>query len=394
MTLNRTQAAFALLLLSFFVQFTVFQTADSSLNLYHILVIILSITFLSFKTKISPSKELFFFSSMLIFSALAITQYGANLRATIIIFALGGWFLGLRFAQRLDETERNRLYRFLFFAVVVAIVARNMAFFNYLSEIYSRSRAQGTYVFISSGGRNIEATLLGLISILMIGTRQYFPAVGLSFLSSTLMLSRAGLIVCVISIAFQLYHSGAGRRSVVSLLSISIVAGFVVLSVGDFSNYEIVSRFDIGRDVSLALEEGQGRLALWKAALAAISTEPFGVGIGNGLRAIEDQLGLVFRENNVHNIYLQTALEGGILSGIALFVVYLKHVGLAIRRSSVEAYFVVAAFTVGFVEFTGYEAFIWFFVGVASVIGVQQKKLRYEKTKHYHHHLERSVDPN
>ena len=91
----------------------------------------------------------------------------------------------------------------------------------------------------------------------------------------------------------------------------------------------------------------------------------FGYGVGNGVPLMEEISGLTFVENNVHNIYLQFLLEGGIQS-LLLFLFMVGHILIRPaegQQRNIKA-FLFLYLMLALIEFSGYEAYFWFFVGM------------------------------
>jgi O-antigen ligase len=71
-------------------------------------------------------------------------------------------------------------------------------------------------------------------------------------------------------------------------------------------------------------------------------------------------------ENNVHNVYLQFLLEGGVQSLAAylamIAAILAKKVATPMQRN-VKA-FLLCYLVLSFIQFNGYEAYLWFFIGM------------------------------
>jgi O-antigen ligase len=109
-----------------------------------------------------------------------------------------------------------------------------------------------------------------------------------------------------------------------------------------------------------------GRITLWRGGLAVFSEFPLGVGAGNAVPVLRRVLGVDVPEDNLHNMYLQHAVETGIPGLIALLVLGAT-VALRVVRSKFRdplLIFVAAYFVAGVIQFTGVDAALWLVYGL------------------------------
>jgi len=126
----------------------------------------------------------------------------------------------------------------------------------------------------------------------------------------------------------------------------------------------VIDRFNLQAETQLE-QKNVGRLALWTSAGTALEHNLMGYGVGNGVPVMEQISGLEFVENNVHDIYLQFLLEGGVQS-LLLFLALAGHILFSRtdgQQGNVKA-FLLCYLMLAFIEFSGYEAYFWFFVGM------------------------------
>jgi O-antigen ligase len=109
-----------------------------------------------------------------------------------------------------------------------------------------------------------------------------------------------------------------------------------------------------------------GRLTLWRGGLAVFTEFPLGVGAGNAVPMLRRVLGVDVPEDNLHNMYLQHAVETGIPGLVALLVL-----GAAVARRVVRSrfrdpllIFVAVYFAAGVIQFTGVDAAFWLIYGL------------------------------
>ncbi len=111
-----------------------------------------------------------------------------------------------------------------------------------------------------------------------------------------------------------------------------------------------------------------GRITLWKGGLKVFAEHPFGVGLGNAVPALRRTLGVDVPEDNLHNVYLQHAVETG-LPGLTAFLVFAVMVALRVFRSRFKdplLLFVAGYLVAGAIQFTGVDAMVWLVYGLQT----------------------------
>lgn len=255
----------------------------------------------------------------------------------------------------------------------------------------------------AGGGLNLEATWLALSSIFLIGTVLFVPYVLAAAATSALYASRAGvMIACVAACAALAYvwgtrrasrppasrrmhpdsHSARLESAVVArrvgpgpvgrrILAVSIALGAIGAGIAaavvasEYGDAAYVAR----RFATIGDEPGSlGRLTLWRGGLRVFAEYPLGVGAGNAVPMLRRVLGVDVPEDNLHNIYLQHAVETG-LPGVVVLLVVAVMVGrrLVTARFRDQLLLFVAAYLVaGTIQFTGTDALLWLVYGLQS----------------------------
>ena len=356
-----------LLIYLFFVQFNIYTdpVTNASLNFYHALIPVYFLFFYKPSRIVQLNSLVCFFIISSFFNLFAYMKYGFSLKFVQFFLCILSSFLGYCFVSDTTKEDRNKIYAALAVLVVASVLLRNIYFLDSLSEIYSRSRNVRDIFFISSGGRNIEVTLLGLLSLLVLNKKKlYYLVIGLAIISSTLMMSRAGLVTATYSLLLYFMINKGNTYYKAGTLCLFILCALVLLTNYQYEiqGSQFYNRLSISNDLALA-NENQGRVALWGAAFDAISKNYFGYGVGNGIKESILLGGIDIRENNIHNIYIQYLLELGVLTLISFTILTYKSIRLTFQTKLPEGYIFCGFFVLGLFQFTGYEPFIWFFSG-------------------------------
>jgi O-antigen ligase len=267
-------------------------------------------------------------------------------------------------------------------AFVVLVIGKNLQHIPAFVMFLASPSGHPDVPALAGGGLNIEATWLALSTIFLVGTALFIPAVLAAAATSALYGSRAGVAVAGIAVLAALAHAWGGRhialdatdaardrrRRMLTLAFAMTAAGLVTagaLAVREYGDATYVAQ----RFAAIGEEPGSvGRLTLWRGGLAVFSDYPLGVGVGNAVPVLERVLGIDVPEDNLHNIYLQHAVETGIPGLFALLVLCLTVARrvIAVRFRDHLLMFVAAYLVAGAIQFTGVDAMLWLAYGLQS----------------------------
>ena len=366
---------YLLIICSLFVQLPVYESSSrgNTLNLYHVLIAITFVLTSRYQLKLQLAPEFLFFITITATSLVGWSIYGTTTRAVLLPIIFLAFTCGYRWVCDIDDATRRKSYGYVFVFVFFALIVRNILYFYSLPVIYSRTNANLDVFYLASGGRNIEATLLGMLSILLIGSRWFVPSIAIAFLTSVLMLSRAGLVAVVIAMLWWTIASGIGiKKFYLSSLIIGMCLIVVVGATESSNEPQIIKRFNISDEQSLAVQR-QGRIAIWTEAIPMIRSNPLGFGVGNGFHQLNKSLGMHFRENNAHNIFVELTMDGGVQTSLLLLITCFTIFFSKQRQLIPEHRFALAYVVLGLVEFTGYDAIGWFFIGASCSVRLNEK---------------------
>lgn len=387
MVINKTRAAAITLMAMLFVQvpLTHSTSSKSHVNVYHILLLLFPLLYFPALRYLKLNPATAFIGVMIATSLAAAATYGGGLRSTLILFVATSYFLGVVFGRKLADLDLRKIFIWMLGCCIVFIILRDIVYAGQLGAVYARTEGASGVLYMSTGGRNIEASLLALLSILLLGTRVYPIAAGIALLTSATMLSRAGLLGAAVSIGIAAYRTRKTRHYYLyTFLGVAMVVLMLGLVLSSVIDIPVLDRFNLQAETQLE-HKNVGRLALWTSAGAALTQNLLGYGVGNGVPVMEQISGLTFVENNVHDIYLQFLLEGGVQS-LLLFLILAGHILFSRtegQQRNIKA-FLLCYLMLAFIEFSGYEAYFWFFVGMFYARSDErraQARLRSEKPK-------------
>lgn len=211
------------------------------------------------------------------------------------------------------------------------------------------------------GGVNLEASWIALFGVFFHPNRQGRAYIALATVISVLYASRAGLIICIAAVFFVFGVRGKNKG-----LSFKVFAVAVVMVAAYFALSAIDSPI-IERLLSIGEDRGsEGRLRMWRYAWPAFMQSPIiGSGAGSSVSVVGSISGLYYTEGNIHNYYMQVAIDFGIVGFLFLVYALLRFLRkcFANRFDNPFAAYVFAYFVAAFVQFRGGDALTGFMLG-------------------------------
>lgn len=217
---------------------------------------------------------------------------------------------------------------------------------------------------ITIGGFNLDATWLAIYAVIFCGSRYKYWFLGYSFLISGLYNCRVAIIVDIFILFWFLYKDKKNiKKMIILICGVIPILLFVALSTKAFE--KVIIRFSgIG---SMEEAGSLGRLRMWMNVPNVISNYPFGVGIGNSIRALIKVSGYPYDEANYHNLIMEFFGQTGIIGGliyvsliIALFLYAWKD-----RKNIAPFHMMLCCYVLaGMFEFSGCESFVFLVIGL------------------------------
>jgi len=192
----------------------------------------------------------------------------------------------------------------------------------------------------------------------------------ISLLLSILYTSRVGMILNFLYFCWLTYHIYLknGIFNIKKILTVS----FIVFTLGIFFLFSPLASTILDRIAESGNTEeagSRGRIAMWINFPEAFANNVIGYGAGNAMKAIESVSGYSFTETNIHNTYMQNALDFGIF-GLLIYVIIVlsflfkeKKTMFANPFAGVLLGYIVASL----VQFGGSENLLFIFIGFYSV---------------------------
>jgi O-antigen ligase len=368
------------------------EDAGATPKAYHALLVLAGLGVLARGKIARPRAEMLLYFGVTIASTLlAYLIYEPRVAGIKLLIALYAALLGTSLGHIANRRIVLRACRVAGVAFAIAVTIKNVthvpAFIAYLARPFGHPDV----LSLAGGGLNIEASWLALSSFFMIGTVLFVPVTLLAAATSALYASRAGVVIAVLAIFAAVAHAwGTGRtnapsdrrptsrthiyvRRIAALLLVGTSAGAVTMIVRAARQYGdatyVAQRFSaIGDDPG-----SLGRLTLWRGGLRVFEENPLGVGAGNAAPTLRRLLGVDVPEDNLHNIYLQHAVESGIpgLAALLVFAAMIARRVVRLRFRDQLLLFVAAYLVAGMIQFAGVDAIFWLAYGLQSGLASQ-----------------------
>jgi O-antigen ligase len=295
-------------------------------------------------------------------------RFGAKAAIVNTIFAAYAATIGASAGRVAGVETALRALRWASVIVLGAVLLKAAVFLPEIVRFFASPFGHPTIPTFYGGGPNLEATWVAMAGVFLIGSRLFVPYMAGSAVMCAAYASRAGFIVVSLvvmaSIAGTLLRGDGGRvrRWMLPIAVAALSVAGVSMARGVEGADYIAQRFEsVGEDPG-----SMGRLTLWTGGAQVFTSHPLGVGLGNAVPQIERTIGAAVPEDNLHNQYLQHAVE----TGVQGLVAYLLLVGVAVRRLVISRLrdpmllYVGIYFLLAMLQFRGAEALLWFVYGL------------------------------
>ncbi len=230
----------------------------------------------------------------------------------------------------------------------------------------------------SQGGVNLEATWIALFGFFFKSKKGYIYLF-ISLLLSVLYTSRVGIILNFLYFCWLTYHIYL-KNGILNIKTILAVS-FIVSILGIFFLFSPLASTILNRiaESGDAEEAGsRGRIAMWINFPEAFTNNVIGYGAGNAMLAIESVSGYSFVEPNIHNTYMQNALDFGIF-GLLIYIIIVLSFLFKERKSKFANPFAGALLgyiAASLIQFGGSENLLFILLGFYFVY-LSKEKYKY-----------------
>jgi len=355
-------------------QFKMHQIAFGALAIFTVLttrIIIPHIIILSFFVCI-------IFTSIISFFFYPIDDQFVNLlycAAALIIFTSSAVSLG--------KEKSLKACQIAFSIGTIAVIIKNVVIWDQIYSLLVLGYRAFVYGLIS-GGPNQEGSWLALGAAFFWKKKGFWPYLFITLAINIVYTSRGGLIIFMIFMTLHILTSKNASKVIIgAFIALLISAFFTYLYIADHTTgISLLDRI-IGRALNTHDMGTVGRIKLSEGALEALLRNPFGYGASNGVWIINILTGHNFIEGNVHNIYLQFFLDGGVQSLFLYMMVFCYFISRNFRTRFRDPFliFVLMYLIVGFFRFRGYDIMAFSVMGMSEAIRLLQKRENFAKSR-------------
>jgi hypothetical protein len=314
---------------------------------------------------IPPKIVIFYFFYIILISILMSQIYG--LRNPLISYIWGFFMIVTIYSigKYLKKEIIISIFQKIAILFLIIIWIKNFIYKEAFIIFFINPSIHPVIPTFSDGGVNLEATWVALLGFFLKSKKGYLYLL-ISLLLSVLYTSRVGMILNFLYFCWLTYHIylKAGILNFKRILQVS----FITSIIGVFFLFSPLADTILNRlSESGSSEEGgsAGRIAMWVNFPDAFANNPFGYGAGNAMIAIESVSGRNFEEVNIHNIYMQNALDFG-LFGLFLYIIIVFAFLLKERKTMFSNPFagvLLGYILASLIQFGGSESLLFIFVG-------------------------------
>lgn len=268
------------------------------------------------RLKIPPWYISFLYVFVLVWALIQAPAYGIG--KGILHWAFGAYILLV--LMNVGEYLSKKDIEDILQSGILAFIACHIVFmiinFGTVYEVAFEGRFAADLPSLTRGGRNLDATWLGLGCFLVRDKRLRVPCLLYSFAYAAIGVSRVGIIASGLCLIWVLaYDPVLGLRK----RTAPYWCGAVALGLGGAYALGLLQRminrvfYGFGEGASSFLA---GREAIWGNALSMFKAHPFGVGTGNALPVMRLEFGFGSYEDIMHNVFLQMLMDEGFIGAI------------------------------------------------------------------------------
>ena len=214
--------------------------------------------------------------------------------------------------------------------------------------------------------------------------RLFYLILAFSFVISVIYASRVGLVLSVLVFAIYFFSKRISKleKQLIVLLAVVLGLGFGYVIAKKSTELYVVERLTkIGSKGELG---SQGRLRIWTAYVENFSAQNvIGVGAGNSIPYIEKKGEIEIRENNLHNYYMQTLMDFGLLGLLAFLLLAMDVTDKNLRTKFYDPFgvYVLCYFIACLIQFRGAENYVWLAYGI-FLGNYYRSRLKLTKAEH------------
>lgn len=341
------------------------SVAGINLKLYHIFsLLFLPILFggCGCSLTIPPKIVCFYFLLIFVISVLMFPVYGlgnpiAYMWGAFIIVSICSIGKYIKFDSAISIFQKAAI---IFLAIVLI---KNFFHKEAFLVFFINPDVHPAVPTFSQGGVNLEATWIALFGFFFKSKKGYIYLF-ISLFLSILYTSRVGIILNFLHFCWLTYHIYLSQLNLKKALQISSI----VFLLGAFFLTSPLAAPILSRlaESGNAEEAGsRGRIAMWTNFPDAFISNPIGYGAGNAMKAIESFAGYSFVETNIHNTFMQNALDFGLL-GLLVYAAIVLSFLLKEKKTMFASPFagvLLGYIAASLIQFGGSENMLFIFVG-------------------------------
>lgn len=337
---------------------------------YHIVGFLIFFSILLFKEfkirHIRFSKiVLIFFIIVIAYSIVGYIIYKPHFLLINFLFAFLSFSLGTLMFDFLTKEEVFRIFENATKLVLIVVFFKNIVFIDEIVHFLLNPWGHPYLPFFIAGGPNIESSIIVMNTIFLVKHKKWFYfSFFYGILISLAYASRTATILCFFTLFLYLISDYSSVLERKRWKVFSVVFIFLLVFIGSFF---IENVYTIKRFTEIGEEPGSlGRLALWEYAFDAVERNLLqGYGAGNSIYAISSISGNSFRNDNLHNLYLQYLVDFGVLGLLAyLFFNYEVFLRFLKKKNRTALLIWIVLFIIAsFLQFRGSDAIFWFIIG-------------------------------
>lgn len=347
--------------------------AGEKIRINHVLFIpFLIVALLGFRY--IDKRQLIIFSILMmvvLYGSLATLFWWNNLYFINYLWAAACFLVpGCFHAQGLKKENVINIFLMVTKIFFLLVLIKNLCYISAFIDYINNPTVHPQVPSLTGGGVNIEATMLGMLTLFFFRDKKIFYLfIVVALVFSAFYASRAGILAVLLSLFAVSYYESKRKSTYILKVIVILVAMLLLLFILKWGDFHIADRFLAIGDTSEA--GSRGRINMWRWIIPSLHQNILGYGIGNAVESIKLASGdNRFMDNNVHLYPMQVLLDFGLFGFIfylcSFFAILYKT--LTVRSDAWVFYaFVMIYLILGFIQFKGGEPLVYFIAGCALI---------------------------
>ncbi len=295
-------------------RFSLAQVGGFSFQIHHLVFLFMLISMLSELGRRAwelyiPNKLItLFVIYMIVCSLFNAPRFGVGGLIINAVYAYGVILVCYNLFYKEDKERIIQILGYAGMTMYIMILVNLTVHYRVILNFFAHPYGHPALKLFVGGGHGIEATLIAMFSLFLLKRKEGVLYCIANIIISVLYASRTGVLIGLLVFVYYMIIIRGIRIKTILKIGIPVVI-LGIVTINSSAGAYLLERFrNTGVEIGSAT-----RMSIWECAIDVFKRHPFGVGCGNVIKVINNEVRTNFGESNLHNIYLQYAVDEGII---------------------------------------------------------------------------------